>query len=485
MNKNAAVSLLVVMSAGVALPQGRPVDWPSHGGDARRSGWEKSDIRITKENVKDFKLLYKRKFEGPSGPHSLTPPAIVGLLISYKGFKELGFVSGSNGDLWSLDVDINRMFWQTKHEAAKGSGVCGALAATPALTPPAVFGRRPGGSAPAGAPAARQLPPRLGGGGFGGARPIWVVDGKGKMRQVNTADGSDMFPAIDFVPAGARTASVLMADNTLYALTSGACGGTADGLYAMDLTQPEPTVKSIPLVGGAAGFAVGNDSTLYIQTAAGLHMLDGKTLAKKGLLNDVQSAKGMPDLNSTTPLVFDAKGKDYVVSAGKDGSLYLAAPDGTLHSKTAPLATSKGGVWGGLATWEDTDGTRWLAAPVWGAVNPDLKVPASNGSAPNGSVVAFKVEDNAGKLTLVPAWASRDLKSPVAPVVTSGVVFALSTSGKAQLIALDGATGKEMYNTGAQVSAPGSLTGLTLANGRVYFTTTDNTMYAFGIFFEI
>lgn len=482
MNKNAAVALSIVFSTGLALGQGRPVDWPSHGGDARRSGWEKSDIRITKENVKDFKLLYKRKFEGPSGPHSLTPPAIVGLLISYKGFKELGFVSGSNGDLWSLDVDINRMFWQTKHDAVKGSGICGSLAATPALTPPAVFGRRPAGAAPA---ASRQLPPRLGGGGFGGARPVWIVDGQGKMRQVNTADGSDMFPALNFLPAGARTSSVLMSDNTLYALSAGACNGTTDGLYAMDLTQESPKVTSLALPGGAAGFAAGNDGTLYVQTAGGLHLLGGKGLEKKSLLAEVQSAKGMPDLNSTTPIVFDHKGKDYVVSAGKEGNLFLAASDGALHSKTAPLASAKGGVWGGLATWEDGDGTRWVAAPVWGALNPALKVPASNGSAPNGSVVAFKVEEKDGKLTLNPAWTSRDLKSPIAPVVTSGTVFALSTGGKATLFAFDSTTGKEVYSTGNQVTAPGSLTGLTLANGRVYFTTTDNTLYAFGIGFEI
>ena len=45
---------------------------------------------------------------------------------------------------------------------------------------------------------------------------------------------------------------------------------------------------------------------------------------------------------------------------------------------------------------------------------------------------------------LVPAWASRDLRSPVPPVVTSGVVFALSTGGRATLYGLEGATGKEL-----------------------------------------
>jgi len=75
-------------------------------------------------------------------------------------------------------------------------------------------------------------------------------------------------------------------------------------------------------------------------------------------------------------------------------------------------------------------------------------------------------------------------------VITAGVVFALSTGGgqtheRATLYALDGVTGKELYATGDQVGAPGSLTGLTVANGRVYFTTIDSTLYAFGIRLEI
>jgi hypothetical protein len=49
---------------------------------------------------------------------------------------------------------------------------------------------------------------------------------------------------------------------------------------------------------------------------------------------------------------------------------------------------------------------------------------------------------------------------------------------------LDGATGKEIYSTGNQVTAPGNLTGVTVANGRVFFTTTDNTLYGFGVYLE-
>ena len=106
------------------------------------------------------------------------------------------------------------------------------------------------------------------------------------------------------------------------------------------------------------------------------------------------------------------------------------------------------------------------------------------------------MEDPDGKPVLTPAWVSSDMRSPVPPVTTSGAVFALSAGAyssdgrpkgpsHATLRGLDAQTGEEIYSTGNQVTAPGALTGLTVSNGRVYFSTTDGTLYAFGIRLEI
>ena len=107
--------------------------------------WEKSDTRITLENVKDFgagvevevSFSYAR-----TGPRSLTPPVIVGLLISYRGFKELAFVADDSGTVWSVDADLNRVFWKRQFEPGsdeavnRRTSVCGTkipLASMPAL----------------------------------------------------------------------------------------------------------------------------------------------------------------------------------------------------------------------------------------------------------------------------------------------------------------------------------------------------------------
>jgi len=219
-------------------------------------------------------------------------------------------------------------------------------------------------------------------------------------------------------------------------------------------------------------------------------------------VSGASGAKSPLNLNVSTPTVFTHNGRDLIVTAGADGCLYLLdskSVGGSDHKtplyQTPPLTKGAGnGIWGGLSSWQDAKGTRWVFAPVWGPVNSELNLSA-NGAAPHGSLVAFKVEDNGEKTVLTPGWASRDMNSPLPPVITSGVVFALSageydkdgrpnSSSRATLYAFDAGTGKEMYSTGNQVTAPGNLTGLAVANGRVFFSTTDSTMYGFGVYME-
>lgn len=543
MNKCAALAVAGLACVPSAFSQGRPLDWPSFGNDARRTGWERSDTRITKDNVKDFELILKRKFAKQKvGARTVTPPVIIGLLISYRGFKELGFVTGNSGGLWAIDVDLDRIFWEKQLPAggkvASGSSpLCSdGLTTPPTLTPPTTFGaRRPAGRpavTPPGTPVSpgqpptpagqtAKLPSRLGGTGFGAPRPVYIVTSDGKLHQYNTSDGSDQYPALDFLPAGAKGSPLAMSENVIYTTTSGGCGGSQDAVWAIDLAQEDAPVAHFPLKGvtpaGMGGLAVGNDGTVYVQTGSSanggehantLLALSSRDLKLQDHFSIAAGQKSAPDMNVTTPVVFEFGERDLIVTAAGDGSLYLldsrsvggADHKTPLHKTPALAAAGAGdrGIWGGLTTWEDSDGVRWVAAPVWGPVNPELKAPITNGDTPNGAIVAFKVEGQGDKIALKPAWVSRDMQSPQPAVTTSGVVFALSSGGftrkgstlqpnssaHATMYALDGGTGKEMYSTGKQVTAPASLTGMAVANGRVFFATTDSTLYGFGLFLE-
>ena len=57
-------------------------------------------------------------------------------------------------------------------------------------------------------------------------------------------------------------------------------------------------------------------------------------------------------------------------------------------------------------------------------------------------------------------------------------------STHATLYALDAETGKELYSSGDSITSFTHFGALSVASGRVFLTTYDNTVYCFGIYME-
>jgi outer membrane protein assembly factor BamB len=129
-----------------------------------------------------------------------------------------------------------------------------------------------------------------------------------------------------------------------------------------------------------------------------------------------------------------------------------------------------------------TGGTRWLLVPVAGKLAAD--VTASNGAVTSGAIVALKVTNDGGKLSLAPGWTSRDVASPITPLVVNGVVFAASAGPTATLYAFNGSTGKELWTSGRTITGPLSGRSFWAGSGQVYAGTVDGTVYAFGFAME-
>jgi outer membrane protein assembly factor BamB len=468
-------STSLCLCGAMVLAQSRGGNWPTSGGDAQRSGWEGADPRISKDTVKDLQLLFKIKLESQTkASRPLLPPVIMGRLISYRGFRELAFV-GSNADIvYAIDADLGTIFWQ-KHleystrepQVTTPTPECpGGMTATPTMSVPAPAPPR-GGGAPAGAPARGGVAPVAS--FIAGTASVYAISSDGRLHRLNVSTGDDVVQPVQVLPANSRTSNLMMVNNTIYAVTSPACNLTKNAVWAIDLTVDPPRVTSFALNAGegagVAGPVVGNDGTIYVQTSARLLALNPADLSLKGT---TALADANPD---ASPLAIQYKNREMIVVPSKDGRLNLVDHNSVSY-QSMPLAIS-----GSLSTWQDMDGTRWVLAPVWGR----------NGTSPNGSIVAFRVEDQAGKAVLTSAWVSRDMNTPLPPVIASGVVFALS-AGKggahATLYALDAITGKELYSSRNLITAPASLAGMTVTNGRVYFSTMDGTMYAFGMFME-
>jgi outer membrane protein assembly factor BamB len=223
------------------------------------------------------------------------------------------------------------------------------------------------------------------------------------------------------------------------------------------------------------------------------------------------------DFGCMSPTIFHYKQWDLVAASGKEGRVFLldakslggASHDAALFR--SPIYTNEDlysggrGFWGAFASWEDPHGTRWLYLPAWGPLASKAgPFPVTNGPIPEGSIMAFKVDDKEGKPFLTAAWSSRNMNVPEPPIVANGLIFVVSNGenvlqadsegrlmtskqrldtapGHAILYALDAETGKELYNSGDAISGITHFSGIAISNGRVYVAGFDSVLYSFGI----
>jgi outer membrane protein assembly factor BamB len=480
----------------------------------------------------------------PRQLNSLTPPSLLERLIGYRGFRMLGFVGGSSDNVYAIDTDLGRMEWEKHLASSAppqaGTLTCPGgmttaiarptLATLPPMPMGGGFGRsnparsavgepgqgavtlaqvrpNPPGPPPSSAPAAppRPNPANPPGGQFGsGPFLVYALSGDGMLHSLHLSNGADYEPPIKFLPPNANANGLIVVENLAYAVTEGGCGGVANGVWALDLvTKQVATWKAN--VSGLAGPAFGGDGTLYVATGSGgdspnsLVALEAGTLKVKGWYS-----AGNQEF-SATPVIFEYKGKTLIAAPTKDGRVHLLdsanlggadhqTPLATTPAPTKPIDFAPGA----LASWQERNGTRWILAPTVGTQAVELGFKPSNGVLSKGAVVAWKVVEQNGTPTLQPGWASRELVAPLVPTVINGVVFSTSSgefrsddskltatqralrSSRAVLYALDGTTGKELWNSGTTITSftrGGALSG---GVGQIYLTTYDGTLYAFG-----
>ncbi|HEY3940411.1 MAG TPA: PQQ-binding-like beta-propeller repeat protein [Bryobacteraceae bacterium] len=506
---------LIAISIGCAVMPG--ANWLTDGGSPKRTGWQQNETILTKDNVKDMKLLWKLHLDNaPREMHSLFPPLIAGQIRTGSGMKQIAIEAGSSDNVYAIDVAAGTVLWQKhfpyvsqKPELPGRGPLCpGGLVATPVIGPP----------------------------NASGPTPVYVASSDGMLHTLSMADGEDLAPPVDFLPPNAKAYSLNLWENVIYSTTAQGCGGNPNKFWAIDLSTPAKSVTSYDPGGrgglwGRSGAAIGSDGTVYAPTGDGpfdpqKHMLSESLVAvtpKELKLKDYFSPPNAAflwkrdlDMN-VTPVIFDYQGRELLATSSKECRVFLldskslGGADHRTPLYRSPLMCNEevnfaaAGVWGSMASWRDSNGTRWVLAPFWGPVHPAFKVPVSYGPVEHGAVVAFKVEAQDGKTVLTPAWMSRDLNQAEPPVIADGIVFAYGSgedntqvtpaagltantsanrvkgSTHAILYALDGETGKELWSSGKDITSFAHFTGLSVANGRVYLGTYDSNLYSFGL----
>ncbi len=493
--------------------------WLTFGGSPQRNGWAQDETAISVDTVKGLQLLWKLKLDnGPKYLNSLTTPVVINPVYTNKGAETYVVVGGSSDNLYVVDADTGQVAWQ-KHftnDAAAPTGNSGtssyfcpdALNATPFILQ-------------------SQAGPT-----------VYAISIDGKLHALNLVNGEDRFPPKQFVPAYSKNWSLNSFGNFVYTTTSQGCGHAKSGVWSMDISSPDKSVQTFQSaatgggIWGRGGASIGSNGTIYAETGDGafdptsgkysdtlvaLSPQDLKLVDYYTPSNAIYLTRKDLDMGNTTPVVFPYKGRDLVVGSGKEGALFLVdakSLGGETHRKPlfqGPMYANEGadiaghGFWGAFATWEDSKGTRWVYAPAWGPSG--TKAPAfsiTNGATPNGSIMAFRVEDKDGQPVLTPAWISHDMAVPEPPVIANGVVFSISsgefirqvkengqlytaeerialTKEHAVLYAFDAQTGKELFSSGKTIPSFTHFGAVAVSDGRLYTSTHDSTLYAFGL----
>ena len=544
-----AVVLVSALGGGLAFAQvGRGgSEWLTALGDAQRTSWIRTDDRISVETMSrpGFELQWTSALDNdPRQLHGLAQGVTAnGVTL----FVPMSVVAGSSNNVYAIDNDTGYVVWQRRFDAPMAAptpgcpgGITAAATRIVGLVPPPLIepgaGRRgrgrgavgyrsvlgePGQGVPVdengvspgraaspppppgegrgrrGAPPApaAELPPSpvgrtanpagipgapadIAAGGLARVSGVaYAISSDGMLHVMGLQTGKDLQRPARFLPPDARWSDPIAVGTRLLAATSGGCGGAPDGVWAIDLESDSKPVVSWRTNGGpvVGAVALATDGSVIAATSNRIVALDPMTLELRDWFTDPTAEL------VTGPTIFQHGGREIVAAGTKDGRILLldAASLGGGDHATA-LYTSQpmsGGTFAAeaLATWQDDGGTRWMLVPV------------------AGRVLALKVAEAGGAVSIESGWNSQDLAAPATPIVVNGVVFALGTgrptSTEAQgtpavLRAYEGSTGRPLWNSGQAMKTFASPGSFWSAMGQVYVGTHDGTLYAFGFLDE-
>lgn len=346
---------------------------------------------------------------------------------------------------------------------------------------------------------------------------VYAVSADGMFRTLGLVSGKDVQRPVPFLPAGARFSDLIAVNDRVYTATSGGCGGAADGVWAIDIGSDRKTVVSWKTNGGApiGSVAFATDGTAIVAIGPGAAVAGGHAHAIVALDPKTLTLKDwftQPGLEFVAPpVLFQEAGKDIVAATTKDGRILLldagslggpdhatplftsasftggaatfAAQAPAMWQEVAPAATAAA-VPAGSSAPAAPGGARWLLVPVTGPL-PGLGA-TGNGAVTSGAIVGVRLQHRDGRFSADALWTSQNITAPLTPIVVNGVAFAASgpSNAPAALYALDGATGKPLWNSGKTITAPVSGRSFWAGSGHVFVGTRDGTVYAFGFAME-
>ena len=206
----------------IALAQStEAAEWPTGSFDQQRDAWQRNETKLTVDNAKDIRLLWKLKKDNkPMGMQSFREPLIVAGVPRRAPSRPWQFSPAA--PMLSTQSTSIAARWcgkrsssgrQTGPRSREGEGfICNnALTATPVVTP--------AGS---------------------GQRFLYVLTNDGYLHTMDPATGDETDAPIQMVPGVyGKPNGLNLVDNVVYTAMGQRCHGVPNEMYAVDLTTKE------------------------------------------------------------------------------------------------------------------------------------------------------------------------------------------------------------------------------------------------------
>jgi len=227
-------------------------EWLTWGYDQQRTGWNRAETTLNKENVSRLQLKWRTQLDiVPSDVvlSTSTAPLIARNIATARGTKDLVFVLGSNDTLYAIDAGTGDIAWKKNFpDPVKPKQPATYLCPNTANTTPVID--------------------RISG-------TIYLIASDGKLRGLSLSSGEERMAPVDFVAPHARTWSLNLIDGVIYTPVARGCGGAVANFTAVDLNNPSHSVVKYntstgrPAGAWGLGGMVLGPKGLYAQTADG------------------------------------------------------------------------------------------------------------------------------------------------------------------------------------------------------------------------
>jgi len=229
-------------------------DWLTWGYDQERTGWNKGETILSKDNVSKLELKWSAQLSTPPREivlSTLTAPLVVEGVNTSQGRKTVVFVVGSDDTVFAIDADTGTILWQKSFpNKLTAPQMATWLCSNSQNSTPVIDKQK---------------------------AIIYLNTSDGKLRGLGLSDGEDRIPPTDFVTPFARNWSLNLIDDVIYSPSARGCGGTMANISAMDVSDPAHLRFSrFYLSGGRPGGPWGRGGLvrgpkgIYTQTADGV-----------------------------------------------------------------------------------------------------------------------------------------------------------------------------------------------------------------------